>query len=106
MAERIHVSIAATILLALVALIVWASPLNRSRRAEASVRSSALTSLAGQTTTLLPDGNMLVLGGEGTNGPVSTAAIENKQTGEVIQLPDGLLSVRGIQRLFSLTGLY
>src|SRR6266850_4098153 len=50
---------------------------------------------SGQSTTLLPDGNWLLLGGLGSDGkPESTAAIRNGRTGSVVQLQTGLTFAR------------
>jgi RHS repeat-associated protein len=46
-------------------------------------RSQSSSQVVGQTRTLLADGTVLLLGGEGPDGVVSTAAIENPQTGQV-----------------------
>jgi RHS repeat-associated protein len=40
----------------------------------------------GQTATLLSDGRILLLGGEGANGPLSAAAVQDPQTGAVTPL--------------------
>jgi RHS repeat-associated protein len=44
----------------------------------------------GQTSTLLPNGNLLLLGGEGPNGPLSSAQILDPQTQQVSNLPSRL----------------
>src|SRR5579871_2166266 len=46
--------------------------------------------LPGQTVTLLPNGNWLILGGEGKKGPVGTAALANPKTGTVTPLSSAL----------------
>ena len=51
-------------------------------------------SLPGQTTTLMPDGRWLLLGGRGNNGPLAAAFFKNPNTGVVTQLPNGLLHAR------------
>jgi RHS repeat-associated protein len=61
------------------------SPVHRSAR-----RSQSHASITGQSTTLLPDGTLLVLGGEGPDGPTSAAKIQNPQTGRTITLPVAL----------------
>ena len=43
---------------------------------------------AGQTTTLLPDGRLLLIGGEGSNGPIASMIISDPQTGTTTSLPD------------------
>ena len=40
----------------------------------------------GQTVTLLPDGRQLLIGGQGTDGPQSTAAIKDPGTNEIVPL--------------------
>src|ERR1700730_19312839 len=47
--------------------------------------------LTGQTATLLPSGDVLILGGEGPDGPLSAASIRNVQTGIMRTLPQSLL---------------
>jgi RHS repeat-associated protein len=43
--------------------------------------------MGGQTGTLLPNGNWLLLGGRGTNGPQDTVAVRDQFTGETVELP-------------------
>jgi RHS repeat-associated protein len=50
--------------------------------------------LPGQTATLLPSGQWLLLGGQGKNGPVSTATLQNPFTGASTTLKTGMLSAR------------
>jgi RHS repeat-associated protein len=54
------------------------------------LRSRASETIVGQSRTVLPDGTLLFLGGEGPNGALSTATIENPQTGELKILPQPL----------------
>ena len=42
--------------------------------------------LTGQTSTLLPDGRLLLAGGQDTNGPKAIIAISDPRTGEVVPL--------------------
>ena len=44
------------------------------------------TSIVGQTSTLLPNGRILLTGGEGADGPLSGIAVRNPQTGETQQV--------------------
>lgn len=46
------------------------------------------------SSTLLPDGRWLLLGGSGPQGPVSTATLKDPVTGVVTVLPSGLLHAR------------
>lgn len=46
--------------------------------------------LPGQSATLLADGRWLLIGGKGPNGPLSTAAILNTQSGAITPLTSGL----------------
>jgi RHS repeat-associated protein len=48
----------------------------------------------GQTNTLLPDGTQLLIGGQGADGPGSTAGIKDPHTSELTQLPNGLQRAR------------
>src|SRR5882724_3289620 len=50
--------------------------------------------LPGQTVTLLPNGNWLVLGGEGKKGPIGTAALINPNTGAITPLNAALSTPR------------
>jgi len=45
---------------------------------------------AGQTTTLLPDGRLLMIGGEGSNGPITSMIISDPQTGATTSLQSRL----------------
>lgn len=50
--------------------------------------------LPGQSATLLPSGQWLLLGGQGTNGPVSTAMLQDPRTGAATALKTGMLLAR------------
>src|SRR5262245_8465398 len=50
--------------------------------------------LPGQSSTLLPDGRLLLLGGEGQKGPVSTAAILDPTSSAITPLSTALLQPR------------
>ena len=50
--------------------------------------------LPGQSATLLPSGQWLLLGGQGENAPVSTASLQDARTGVVTPLKTGMLSAR------------
>jgi RHS repeat-associated protein len=63
------------------------------KQVQVSAQSQS-TALSGQSSTLLPDGRLLLLGGEGKDGPVTTASIKVASTGETTQLPAGLLHAR------------
>jgi len=63
-----------------------------SRRATKS--QQPLRSLLGQGTTLLPNGNVLLTGGNGPAGPVTTIAILDAQTGASAVLESNLLIAR------------
>jgi len=58
------------------------------------VASTAVLYLPGQSATLLPDGRLLLIGGEGLQGPVATAAILNPQSGVITTLQSGLHQAR------------
>lgn len=49
---------------------------------------------AGQSATLLPDGRTLLIGGEGTNGPLATVLIRDPRTQEVSPFAGGLNQAR------------
>jgi RHS repeat-associated protein len=48
----------------------------------------------GQTTTLLPDGRLLLIGGEGADGPRADTVIRDARTGETVELPSVLHQAR------------
>jgi RHS repeat-associated protein len=50
--------------------------------------------LPGQSATLLPDGRLLLIGGAGPQGPLSTVAILNTQSSAVRRLPTGIHQAR------------
>jgi RHS repeat-associated protein len=52
-----------------------------------SRQNSDATTVPGRTTTLLPDGRVLLVGGEGPDGPTATVAMQDPQTGKVTTLP-------------------
>lgn len=54
----------------------------------------SLVNLAGQTSTLLPDGRLLLTGGEDTNGPVSIVLLKDPQAGITLKLTSGLVHPR------------
>jgi RHS repeat-associated protein len=61
-------------------------------RVRASSKNSASQAVPGQSSTLLPDGRVLLLGGEGPSGPLATAAVQDPQSGATtplgVQLPE------------------
>ncbi len=71
----------AVLILAILALAVWPGP---SGPQNAAVAASALP---GQSTTLLPDGRVLVLGGQGAQGPTGAVALFDPRTGATTALP-------------------
>src|SRR6478736_4148451 len=50
--------------------------------------------LAGQTSTLLPDGRLLIAGGQDSDGPKATIAISDPRTGDVLPLSSALNEAR------------
>jgi RHS repeat-associated protein len=50
--------------------------------------------LPGQSRTLMPDGRVLLFGGEGANGPVNTVALQDPANGLIVTLPVTLLRAR------------
>ncbi len=65
----------------------------RTLRADANTQSQS-ANLPGQSSTVLPDGRLLVLGGESKDGPVSTGFIKDLSSGQITQLPTRLLHAR------------
>ena len=53
--------------------------------------------IPGQTSTLMPDGKLLLIGGEGTQGPSGAISLSDPQTGAVTQLKAALLIPRSWQ---------
>jgi RHS repeat-associated protein len=58
----------------------------RASRTRSRQNSEAMT-VPGRTSTLLPDGRVLLVGGEGPDGPTATVAMQDPQTGKVTTLP-------------------
>src|SRR6185437_4626837 len=81
-------------------LILFASPVldSYSKSPRSFPRQEAARNVnqdsQGQSRTLLPDGNLLLLGGEGIKGPSSAAVIENPVNGQKTALPIGLRHAR------------
>ena len=48
----------------------------------------------GQSTTLLPDGRLLLIGGDGSSGPQSSVSIRDPRTQEITLLANGLFQAR------------
>lgn len=66
-----------------------------SRHSKQSVpTSSSSVQLPGQSSTLLADGRLLLLGGESNIGPVANAFLRDPKTGTVSQLANGLQHAR------------
>src|SRR5882724_1128543 len=63
---------------------------NRTLRGHLTPQSSpdGPSSLPGQSSTLMPGGRVLLLGGEASNGPVASAFLNDPKTGTVTQLPN------------------
>jgi len=57
-------------------------------------RATSSGQLPGQSRTRLPDGAWLVIGGNGSDGPVGAAWVVDATTGSVTSVPDGLLHPR------------
>ena len=68
------------------AFILWSEPNHGLQQRKAPATNAPSAHLMGQSVTLLPDGRELLLGGEGPNGPVASAEIENLQTGALTPL--------------------
>ena len=56
--------------------------------------SQSADAVTGQSSTLLPSGQLLLLGGENSEGAVSTAALKDRKTGVITTLKHGLLHAR------------
>lgn len=67
-------------------------PKHKPKAAQAS--SKDVQTVAGQSSTLLPDGTVLLIGGEGPEGPLSSATIKNPATGETALLSAHLNQAR------------
>jgi YD repeat-containing protein len=61
-----------------------------AQRADSAFRQTSQASFAGQTTTPLPDGRLLLLGGDGPTGITGAASIVDPRTGQSISLPTSL----------------
>ena len=51
---------------------------------------------SGQTTTLLPDGRLLLIGGQQSSIPVGTASIKDSTSGRALELANGLQTARAL----------
>jgi RHS repeat-associated protein len=71
----------AILILAILALAVWPGPSGPQSAAVAAAP------LPGQSTTLLPDGRVLVLGGQGAQGPTAAVALFDPRTSVTSALP-------------------
>src|SRR5580700_11124744 len=69
-----------------------ASSAGKKTRGKTSSKSSTSQVIPGQSSTLLPDGRLLLLGGESPNGPLTTVAVQDPQSGATtplgVQLPE------------------
>jgi hypothetical protein len=64
---------------------------SRTIRGRATLTLNQQTSVRpGQSVTMLPDGQLLLVGGEGQDGPLAAAEIKDPNTGQVISLDYGL----------------
>src|SRR5215510_6876050 len=72
------------------------APASRSKRVNRSIhgRPQAEPGAVGQTTTVLADGRVLLLGGETEDGPSAAAFIRDVRTGEVTVLPTIMYQAR------------
>jgi RHS repeat-associated protein len=59
-----------------------------------ATRTPSQSQLEGQSTTLLPDGRLLLIGGEGSNGPQASMAIRDPRTQQTTLLPGSLQEAR------------
>ena len=64
------------------------------RKPRSAIRQAVPTKNSGQSTTLLPDGRTLLIGGEGEAGPQTTIAISDAHTGEATVLSGKLNQAR------------
>ena len=67
---------------------------SRAARRMAPQTQSNVGALPGQSQTLMPDGRILLLGGEGANGPANTLALQDPANGSVTTLAVTLLHAR------------
>jgi RHS repeat-associated protein len=88
-----HVGLIVGLWLTLGAASIFASGSMREKPGRKTMPDAAGV-VTGQTATLLPDGEILLLGGEGPRGPLTTASLQNPRTGAVQTLPNGLLHAR------------
>jgi len=73
--------------------VAWASNPSLSNGPQAVSQSSFSASaqqVTGTSQTLLPSGQLLVIGGQGSSGPLATAYLKNPQTGVLTQIPGKL----------------
>jgi len=80
--------------LVLAAMILVPSWGRRAQKADSQTRQAAG---AGASATLMPDGRLLILGGEGPEGPIAAAYMQDVSTGTETPLSQGLLQPRAWQ---------
>ena len=69
--------------------------LNRRANSMTSTRAiQSASAIDGQTSTLLPDGRTLIIGGEGADGPLAAIGIKDQHTGVVSVVARELLHAR------------
>src|SRR3984957_20776300 len=87
----LHKILACCVAVAINVQVSWPLALQQVPVATVTPPASALD---GQSATLLPDGNWLLLGGKGKTGAVGRASIANKRSGAVTSLNYGLTLAR------------
>lgn len=70
------------------------APLPRVKKAKPNTKARAWQQVVGQSATQLPDGRTLVIGGQGADGILATASINDPRTGEALPLSIGLRHAR------------
>jgi RHS repeat-associated protein len=91
--HTIHRMLVQIVLLVLGIAASWAWTPQNSRRLQGAPTPDSV-SVAGQSQTLLPDGRVLVIGGEGPEGPRATADIIDPQSGQTVRVSADLTHAR------------
>lgn len=68
--------------------------LGKTKRGATTSAQPSAVNLPGQSSTVLPDGQVLLLGGNGEDGPTSSALLKDPVTGKTAKLPTNLTYAR------------
>src|SRR5579872_2624942 len=93
MNKRFSLKLSTLIVLSTISLFA-SGPKTLKTRSRLTPVPQTANALSGQSTTLLPNGDLLILGGRTANGPLYTASIRSSQTGVTTLLRESLRHAR------------